>query len=99
MDLCIGFAETTENRDHYNKCVYYHAKTRPVLSKYREIHLPRDFEPFPKSDAVNQLEKCYFKPGDPEFKAFRVPGLIELTAEHEEPTFGMMICNVNITPQ
>src|SRR5262245_25981025 len=57
IDICIGFAEATDDGEHYNACVYYHAKTGSVLSKYRKIHLPGDFEPFPDPDAVNQLEK------------------------------------------
>jgi Asp/Glu/hydantoin racemase/predicted amidohydrolase len=70
-----------------------HAKSRSILSKYRKIHLPGDVEPFPEPDAVNQLEKRYFKPGNLGFKAFRVPGLADPTAENGEPIFGMMICN------
>jgi Asp/Glu/hydantoin racemase/predicted amidohydrolase len=93
VDVCIGFAEATDNGDHYNACVYYHAKSGSIISKYRKIHLPGDFEPFPEPDAVNQLEKRYFKPGNLGFNAFRVPDLCESTIEHGEPIFGMMICN------
>ncbi|CAG5179495.1 uncharacterized protein ALTATR162_LOCUS9314 [Alternaria atra] len=92
-DICIGFAEATDQGDHYNACVYYHAKSGSILSKYRKIHLPGDVEPFPEADAVNQLEKRYFKPGNLGFNAFRIPDLIEPTSEHGEPIFGMMICN------
>ncbi|PVI00213.1 carbon-nitrogen hydrolase [Periconia macrospinosa] len=93
IDICIGFAEAADNGEHYNACVYYHAKTASILSKYRKIHLPGDFEPFPEPDAVNQLEKRYFKPGNLGFNAFRVPDLVEPSAENGEPIFGMMICN------
>ena len=93
VDICIGFAEATDGGNHYNACVYYHAKTGDILSKYRKIHLPGDYEPFPEPDAVNQLEKRYFKPGNLGFQAFRVPGLCDTTAEQGEPIFGMMICN------
>jgi Asp/Glu/hydantoin racemase/predicted amidohydrolase len=92
-DICIGFAEATDEGDHYNACVYYHAKSGSILSKYRKIHLPGDVEPFPEADAVNQLEKRYFMPGNLGFNAFRVPDLIEPTSKHGEPIFGMMICN------
>lgn len=93
VDICIGFAEATDEGDHYNTCVYYHARTGSILSKYRKIHLPGDVEPFPEPDAVNQLEKRYFKPGNFGFNAFRVPDLIQDDKEHGEPIFGMMICN------
>ncbi|KAI4653458.1 hypothetical protein J4E93_001224 [Alternaria ventricosa] len=93
VDICIGFAEATDDGDHYNSCVYYHAKSGSILSKYRKVHLPGDVDPFPEPDAVNQLEKRYFKPGNLGFHAFRVPGLVQTTPEHGEPIFGMMICN------
>jgi len=93
VDICIGFAEATDDGDHYNSCVYYHAKSGSILSKYRKVHLPGDVDPFPEPDAVNQLEKRYFKPGNLGFDAFRVPGLVETTPEHGEPILGMMICN------
>lgn len=93
VDISIGFAEATAEGDHYNACVYYHARSGSVLSKYRKIHLPGDVDPFAEPDAVNQLEKRYFKPGDLGFKAFRVPDLTEATPEVAEPIFGMMICN------
>lgn len=41
-----------------------------------EISFPGSKEPFPNPDAVNQLEKRYFEPGDRGFRAFRVPGLV-----------------------
>jgi predicted amidohydrolase len=93
IDICIGFAEGTDEGDHYNACVYYHAKSGSILSKYRKINLPGDAEPFSEAGAVNQLEKRYFKPGNLGFNAFRVPDLTETTSEHGEPIFGMTICN------
>ncbi|KAL2825834.1 carbon-nitrogen hydrolase [Aspergillus cavernicola] len=98
VDISVGFAEATESGDHYNSCVYYHAASGSILSKYRKIHLPGDFEPLPDPTAVNQLEKRYFLPGDLGFKAFRVPGLVEVEPETQEqkqgdPILGMMICN------
>ena len=93
IDICIGFAEATDEGDHYNACVYYHAKSGSILSKYRKIHLPGDVEPFPEPDAVNQLEKRYFKPGNLGFKAFRVPDPTSAALERDDPIFGMMICN------
>lgn len=93
VDISIGFAEATDEGDHYNACVYFHAKTGSTLSKYRKIHLPGDVEPFPDPDAVNQLEKRYFKPGNLGFKAFRVPDLVGPATDDGEPIFGMMICN------
>jgi Asp/Glu/hydantoin racemase/predicted amidohydrolase len=93
VDICIGFAEKTDENEHYNSCVYYHAKSGSVLSKYRKVHLPGDAEPFSDPDAVNQLEKRYFKPGDLGFHAFRVPDLAVNTIAQGEPIFGMLICN------
>ncbi|KNG44727.1 carbon-nitrogen hydrolase [Stemphylium lycopersici] len=93
VDICIGFAEATVDGEHYNACVYYSAKSGSILSKYRKIHLPGDFEPFPEPDAVNQLEKRYFKPGNLGFKAFRVPGISDALSSQDTPIFGMMICN------
>lgn len=93
VDICIGFAEATDDGNYYNSCVYYHAKSGSILSKYRKVHLPGDVDPFPEPNAVNQLEKRYFKPGNLGFNAFRVPGQVETTSEHGEPIFGMMICN------
>ncbi|KAG2413078.1 hypothetical protein HFD88_010637 [Aspergillus terreus] len=91
VDISVGFAEATDDGEHYNTCVYYHAATGSILSKYRKIHLPGDVEPLPDPTAVNQLEKRYFKPGNLGFNAFRIPGL---TSEGEtDPIMGMMICN------
>ncbi|KXT01010.1 hypothetical protein AC578_4429 [Pseudocercospora eumusae] len=89
VDISVGFAEATDTGETFNTCIYFHAKTGDILSKYRKVHLPGDFEPFKDPNATNQLEKRYFKPGDLGFKAFRVPELAANTA----PIFGMMICN------
>ncbi|KAL1301569.1 hypothetical protein AAFC00_005804 [Neodothiora populina] len=94
VDIAVGFAEATEDGEHFNSTIYYHAKTGSVLSKYRKIHLPGDFEPIGDKNTTQQLEKRYFKVGDLGFKAFRVPDLAQpTTAERGEPIFGMMICN------
>jgi predicted amidohydrolase len=103
VDICVGFAEADpelgssrlamDGGDCFNTCIYYHAKSGSTLSKYRKIHLPGDFEPFENPDAVNQLEKRYFKPGNLGFEAFRVPDLMPYDIERGEPIFGMMICN------
>ncbi|KAI7479753.1 carbon-nitrogen hydrolase [Hortaea werneckii] len=95
VDIAVGFAEAADNGERFNACVYYHAKTGSVLSKYRKIHLPGDFEPFADPKATNQLEKRYFKPGDLGFEAFRVPEL----ANGSEPIMGMMICNDRRWPE
>lgn len=93
VDICVGFAEATEDGRHYNTCVYYHAATGDILSKYRKIHLPGDVEPLPNAK-VSQLEKRYFLPGDLGFQAFRVPGLLHRSEEEQpDPILGMMICN------
>ncbi|ORY09217.1 carbon-nitrogen hydrolase [Clohesyomyces aquaticus] len=64
VDISVGFAEATDTGDHYNTCVYYHARSGSILSKYRKVHLPGDYEPFPDPEVTNQLEKRYFKPGN-----------------------------------
>ncbi|OJI88815.1 hypothetical protein ABZX51_009792 [Aspergillus tubingensis] len=100
VDIIVGFAEATDTDEHFNSCVYYHAATGSILSRYRKIHLPGDVEPLPDPKAVNQLEKRYFKPGNLGFQAFRVPGLLSPSlSRHQEgekdadPILGMMICN------
>ncbi|KAF2208254.1 hypothetical protein CERZMDRAFT_49598 [Cercospora zeae-maydis SCOH1-5] len=95
IDISIGFAESTGEEKHFNTSIYYHAQTQSVLSRYRKIHLPGTFEPFSNPDAVNQLEKRYFLPGDLGFNAFRVPAL----AQNTEPIFGMLICNDRRWPE
>ncbi|KAF2416997.1 carbon-nitrogen hydrolase [Tothia fuscella] len=103
VDICVGFTEADptlgssklamDGADCFNSCIYYHSKSGSILSKYRKIHLPGDFEPFENPNAINQLEKRYFKPGNLGFKAFRVPDLIPYNTERGEPILGMMICN------
>ena len=100
VDIIVGFAEATDTGEHFNSCVYYHAATGSILSRYRKIHLPGDVEPLPDPKAVNQLEKRYFKPGNLGFQAFRVPGLLSPSlSQHQggekdvDPILGMMICN------
>lgn len=95
IDVSVGFAEETDGGERFNTSIYYHAKTASILSKYRKIHLPGDFEPFDDPEATNQLEKRYFTPGDLGFEAFRVPDLAEST----EPIMGMMICNDRRWPE
>ena len=89
VDISVGFAEATDAGERFNSSVYYHSRSGAVLSKYRKVHLPGDFEPFDDPKATNQLEKRYFKPGDLGFNAFRVPDLASST----EPIMGMIICN------
>lgn len=94
VDIAVGFAEATDDGQHFNSTVYYHAKTGSILSKYRKIHLPGDSEPIGDKETTQQLEKRYFTVGDLGFKAFRVPDLAATTTEERgEPIFGMMICN------
>ncbi|PWY65464.1 carbon-nitrogen hydrolase [Aspergillus eucalypticola CBS 122712] len=100
VDIIVGFAEATDTGEHFNSCVYYHAATGSILSRYRKVHLPGDVEPLPDPKAVNQLEKRYFKPGNLGFQAFRVPGLLSPSLSHHQegekdadPILGMMICN------
>ncbi|OJD40656.1 carbon-nitrogen hydrolase [Diplodia corticola] len=97
VDIAVGFAEKTDEGETFNACIYFHARSGSVLSKYRKVHLPGDFEPFADPDATNQLEKRYFKPGDLGFNAFRVPDLAEGghgdRGDRGDPIFGMMICN------
>ncbi|KAL4794293.1 carbon-nitrogen hydrolase [Aspergillus venezuelensis] len=100
VDIVVGFAEATESGEHYNSCVYFHAKSGDILARYRKVHLPGDVNPLPDPKAVNQLEKRYFLPGNLGFKAFRVPGLVEVDEKPNkegrvvgDPIVGMMICN------
>ena len=76
VDISIGFAERASDGTGYNSCIYYSATLGTAISKYRKIHLPGTKEPFPNKDAINQLEKRYFAPGNLGFKAFRAPGLL-----------------------
>lgn len=76
IDIVVGFAERTDEGKGYNTCVYYSAAVGKVINKYRKVHLPGTVEPFEDPEAVNQLEKRYFTPGDLGFPAFRAPGLL-----------------------
>jgi predicted amidohydrolase len=101
IDISVGFAERTEDGKGYNTSVYYSATKGKVIAKYRKVHLPGTKEPFENPDAINQLEKRYFEPGNLGFKAFRAPNLVEGAAKKGsekapgkgDPIMGMMICN------
>lgn len=102
IDICVGYAERTAEGKRYNTSVYYSASKGEVIAKYRKVHLPGTAEPFDNPDAVNQLEKRYFEPGDLGFKAFRAPDLIfgaqkkgvgTVRPGKGDPIMGMMICN------
>jgi predicted amidohydrolase len=102
VDISVGFAERTADGKGYNTSVYYSASKGEVIAKYRKVHLPGTKEPFENPDAVNQLEKRYFEPGNLGFKAFRIPDLIpdaqkkgseKVEAGKGDPIMGMMICN------
>lgn len=111
IDFVLGYAERTPNGTGYNTSVYFSASEGKVLSKYRKVHLPGTVEPFADPEAVNQLEKRYFTPGDLGFKAFRAPGLVanaakkgtlkdgESTVGKGDPIFGMLICNDRRWPE
>lgn len=77
VDICIGFAERTADGEGFNTAVYYSAAEGKLVAKYRKVHLPGTVEPFADPDAVNQLEKRYFAPGNLGFTAFRAPGLVD----------------------
>ncbi|EJU01162.1 carbon-nitrogen hydrolase [Dacryopinax primogenitus] len=104
VDFYLGYGELTPEGKHYNSSFYYSVTLGQIISRYRKVHLPGTFEPFTTPDAVNQLEKRYFLPGDIPFKAFRVPGLIDAalkrgntiggpTAGKGDPIIGQLICN------
>jgi len=108
VDISVGFAERTEDGKGFNTSVYYSAVRGAVRAKYRKVHLPGTKEPFENPDAVNQLEKRYFEPGDLGFKAFRAPDLIPGAAKKGsgalgsgkgDPVMGMLICNDRRWPE
>ena len=112
VDLCVGYAERTDDGRGFNTCIYYSGSLGKVLSKYRKTHLPGTKEPFPDPAAVNQLEKRYFLPGDTGFNAFRAPGLIPSSVKKSstladpqaslgqgDPILGMLICNDRRWPE
>ncbi|KEQ79982.1 carbon-nitrogen hydrolase [Aureobasidium pullulans EXF-150] len=97
IDIVVGFAERTDEGKGYNTCVYYSAAVGKVINKYRKVHLPGTVEPFEDPEAVNQLEKRYFTPGDLGFPAFRAPGLLPTSSG--DPVLGMLICNDRRWPE
>jgi predicted amidohydrolase len=107
IDISVGFAERTAEGKGYNTSIYYSAKRGEVIAKYRKVHLPGTKEPFENPDAVNQLEKRYFEPGNLGFQAFRVPELVSDTLKKGaekvvgkgDPIMGMMICNDRRWPE
>lgn len=109
IDICVGYSERTSTGRSYNTCIYYSAVLGKTLHKYRKVHLPGTSEPFENPDAINQLEKRYFAPGDLGFQAFRVPGVVQdalkLDTKELETTgrgdliVGMMICNDRRWPE
>ena len=111
IDLVLGFGERTSDSTGFNTCIYWSANEGKVISKYRKVHLPGTKEPFEDPEAINQLEKRYFTPGDLGFEAFRAPGLIpdaikksmakdgESTVGKGDPIFGMLICNDRRWPE
>lgn len=113
IDIVLGYAERTPEGTGYNTCVYFSAADGKVISKYRKVHLPGTVEPFEDPEAINQLEKRYFKPGDLGFKAFRAPGLVsdalkksaatdgdvKATIGKGDPIMGMLICNDRRWPE
>lgn len=111
IDIVLGFGERTDDGTGFNTCVYYSAIEGRVISKYRKIHLPGTKEPFEDPNAINQLEKRYFEPGDLGYPVFRAPGLIadtlkkstakdgEKTDGKGDPIFGMLICNDRRWPE
>jgi predicted amidohydrolase len=108
VDISVGFAERVQDGRGFNTSVYYSAQKGEVIAKYRKIHLPGTKEPFENPDAINQLEKRYFEPGDLGFRAFRVPSIIEgavkkgsreVRAGKGDPVMGMLICNDRRWPE
>ncbi|OAP63593.1 hypothetical protein AYL99_02820 [Fonsecaea erecta] len=113
VDVSVGFAERTPEGKGFNSCIYYSGSQGRIVSKYRKTHIPGTFEPFPNPDAINQLEKRYFAPGDLGFQAFRVPGLLPDALKKEtaggppsrelegkgDPIMAMMICNDRRWPE
>jgi len=101
VDISVGFAERAADGRDYNTSIYYSVKEDKIISKYRKVHLPDT--KFPNPDAINQVEKRYFSPGDLGFQAFRAPNVIPLAAKKTskegslvgmgDPILGMMICN------
>lgn len=112
IDISFGYGERWTGQDgkvsYYNTAVYYSARQRRCLAKYRKVHLPGRYEPDPLPGVTQQLEKKYFAVGDLGFEAFRVPGLVDgalkskdVSSDAEidhiqgkgDPIMGMLICN------
>ncbi|KAK4991161.1 hypothetical protein LTR66_006615 [Elasticomyces elasticus] len=105
IDFVLGYAERTTEGTGYNTCIYYSATEGKVCI------CPGTKEPFEDPDAMNQLEKRYFEPGNLGFQAFRVPGLVsnalkkdspgadENKAGKGDPILGMLICNDRRWPE
>lgn len=109
IDISFGYGEHWTDADgkqfNYNTAVYYSAKQRQCIAKYRKVHLPGRYEPDLRPGVTQQLEKRYFTPGDLGFQAFRVDGLLGNTVKAEDttspaevegqgdPILGMLICN------
>ncbi|KAF2741224.1 carbon-nitrogen hydrolase [Polyplosphaeria fusca] len=109
VDLYVGYAERADDGRGFNTCIYYSGHAGRTLSKYRKIHLPGTRDPFPDPEAINQLEKRYFEPGNLGFNAFRAPGLVpdaskkgtnaKASIGNGDPIMGMMICNDRRWPE
>jgi predicted amidohydrolase len=112
VDISFGYGERWTAQDgkitDYNTAVYYSARQRECIAKYRKVHLPGRFEPDLRPGVTQQLEKRFFTPGNFGFEAFRVPGLINDAMKAEDvPSgaspaeshgkgdviMGMLICN------
>jgi predicted amidohydrolase len=108
IDISVGFAERTKDGKGFNTSIYYSGKKGEVIAKYRKVHLPGTKEPFENPDAINQLEKRYFEPGNLGFNAFRVPEIVDGAAKKTtgetgagkgDPVMGMIICNDRRWPE
>lgn len=106
IDICVGYAERTEDGHSYNSCVYFSSSANSILMKYHKSHLPGTKEPYADPEAINQLEKRYFEEGQDGFRAFRAPGLLKdalkmpskdqpknLSEGRGDPILGILICN------
>ncbi|KAI5204518.1 carbon-nitrogen hydrolase [Aureobasidium subglaciale] len=89
IDISVGFAERTDEGTGFNTCIYFSASLGKVINKYRKVHLPGTVEPFSDPEAVNQLEKRYFTPGNLGFPAFRAPHLLPASSVMTQQSSGM----------
>lgn len=109
VDMYIGYAEMTDDGTPYNTSIYWSSETNSVVARYHKSHLPGTVEPFEGVDAIQQLEKRYFREGKEGFKAFRAPGLSSGAAKKSQPPastevkgdpiMGMLICNDRRWPE